>query len=88
MPNENKKYPTYDALSEAFKSGELDREKYVLVVDNDNCRLRRTNLGGPDGDYTDADEALDVAAADLFEGYGYADLAEAISAAGIPTEGA
>jgi HK97 family phage portal protein len=39
MPKSKYKYSTYSDLAKAFESGELDREKYVLVMDNDCCSL-------------------------------------------------
>lgn len=58
----------------AFKSGELDEDKYILVVDNDSCYLRNRQ--------DDADED----AYDMFTGEGQADMVDVCNAAGIPAE--
>ncbi len=86
MPNETKKYPTYKALAAAFATGELDRTKYKLCLDNDNARLSRTDLEDVDGN--DEDAAAEEKAQELFEGYGcyYEDVLEMLAAAGIPAE--
>lgn len=73
------KYRTYTELAEAFKSGELDREKYVLVMDNDSCRLSYRG-GDMDEDERYAHEES------LFRGGGYGDIVEVCEAAGIPAE--
>ena len=73
------KYKTYSELAAAFRSGELDREKYVLRLDNDSCVLCYM------GDDMDEDAAYEHGHA-LFQGHGYTDLAEVCKAAGIPAE--
>lgn len=91
MPNPERKYPTYAALAEAFKAGELDPKKFVLWVDKDNCCLGRADV--PDGPeyYAHAGkwERLEDEARKLFEGYGYCgyeELIGALHAAGIPAQ--
>lgn len=86
MPNPDKKYPTYESLAEAFRTGELDPKKFVLRLDNDNCYLARTDTDDPD----ESEEAarLDDEARELFDGNGcyYEDVLEMLRAAGIPAE--
>ena len=72
------KYKTYKELIDAFASGELDKEKYVLVMDNDCCSL--SYIGG---DWDEDDPRWDE---ELFEGNGYCDMVYVCNAAGIPTE--
>ncbi len=79
MPDPKLKYPTYEALAQAFATGELDMNKYVLVLDNDCCTLDYR------GDDMDEDEAYEHCAR-LFHGNGYADFGDAVRAAGIPCE--
>ena len=73
------RYKTYGELAEAFRSGELDRERYILVMDNDNCSLSYR------GDDMDEDEAYEHAQT-LFRGDGYRDIVDVCHAAGIPAE--
>ena len=73
------KYKTYTELAEAFSSGELDKKKYVLVMDNDYCSLNYR------GDDMDENEAYDHCQT-LFRGGGYGDIIEVCEAAGIPAE--
>lgn len=86
-----KKYKNLQDLAAAFASGELDKTKYTLVLDNDDSFLSyRGSL--PDG----VDEGSDAAEAwrdqkndeamELFRGKGYDDLQDACIAAGIPAE--
>ncbi len=86
-----KKYKDLKALAAAFVSGELDKENYVLVLDNDDSFL---SYRGPlpkgvkkDSEAADRwmDEKNDEARA-WFRGNGYADLSQACDAAGIPNE--
>ena len=74
------KYTSYAALAAAFKSGELDPEKYVLMLDNDNCYLSYR------GDDMDEDDAFDHCEK-LFWGNGDFDFEEVVTALGIPCEG-
>lgn len=86
MPNPDKKYPTYKSLAAAFKSGELDSKKFVLVLDNDNSGLHRIDL---DLDEDDPDfDRLQDEASKLFEGYGcyYEEVLGMLRVAGIPAE--
>ncbi len=73
------KYKTYTELAAAFASGELDKDKYVLVMDNDCCSLSYR------GDDMDEDEAYDHVKS-LFRGGGYGDIVEVCEAASIPAE--
>lgn len=79
MPDQDCKYKSYKELAAAFKSGELDPKKYVLVMDNDCCSLDYR------GDDMNEDEAYKHAQS-LFQGNGYSDIAEVCIAAGIPAE--
>ncbi len=86
MPDPDRKYPTYKALAEAFATGELDRTKYKLRLDNDNARLSRTDLEDVDGNAEDG--AAEEAAQNLFRGEGcyYEDVLAILAVAGIPAE--
>ena len=75
-------YQTYTNLAHAFSSGELDKDKYFLMLDNDNCRLCYV-------DDSLSEEELDAKNEECVEwfcGNGYSDLAEVCDAAGIPCE--
>lgn len=86
MPNPDKKYPTYESLAEAFRTGELDPKKFVLMLDNDNCHLTRIDLDEEEDD--PAFDSLQEEARELFDGYGcyFEDVLEMLRAAGIPAE--
>lgn len=85
------KYKNLVELAAAFRSGELNKEHYTLVLDNDSSRLRY--IGSlPDG-MEENSEAADVWLDEKcdecrawFRGNGYSDLSDACSAAGIPNE--
>lgn len=79
-----KKYQTYKVLAEAFKSGELDPKKFVLILDNDNSHLTRIDLDEDDPEF----DCLQNEARELFEGQGchYEDVLGMLEAAGIPAE--
>lgn len=83
------KYKTVKALAEAFKTGELDRKRYVLILDNDcshlNDRAPRPE-GISDDEWEVENERRYNECARLFEGKGYGDLQAALEAAGIPTD--
>jgi hypothetical protein len=85
------KYKNLQQLAAAFASGELDKTKYKLILDND-CSFLNYIGPLPDGMVTESDEAytwLDEqheAARELFEGNGYRDLLDACLAAGIPAD--
>lgn len=87
----NRKYKNMQELANAFASGELSKENYTLILDNDSSSLRYT---GPLPDNMDEDsEEADVwrdkkndEADKLFLGNGYSDLQDACEAAGIPAE--
>ena len=83
MPDATLKYPTYEALAKAFATGELDKNKYVLVLDNDCCSL---DYRGDDADDEEAQNEAYERCQKLFHGGGYADLGDAVRAAGIPCE--
>ena len=83
MPDSTLKYPTYEALAKAFATGELDRKAYVLVLDNDNCRLA---YRGADDDDEETQGAAYKRCAQLFHGGGFADLEALVQALGIPCE--
>ena len=77
--NNERKYKTYRELADAFNSGELDRNKYLLILDNDSCDLTYA------GDDMGEEEAYEHCQS-LFRGNGYDDLKELCDAAGIPAE--
>lgn len=79
MAKTKPKYADYQQLADAFKSGELSREDYILRMDNDNCNLRYI------GDQMDEDEAYGHCQS-LFRGEGYGDIVEVCNVAGIPCE--
>lgn len=84
-----KKYKTVKELAEAFKTGELDRDRYVLILDNDHSfmddRAPRPE-GITDEEWQDEENKRWKFCQDLFEGNGQYDLQEALEAAGIPCE--
>jgi hypothetical protein len=83
------KYKNMMELAEAFRTGELSKEHYTLVLDNDSSSLRYT---GPNPNEEETDEywmfqdRKNDEAGELFDGNGYADLKDACEAAGIPAE--
>ncbi len=87
------KYKNLAELSEAFKSGELSEENYVLIVDNDHSYLTYV---GSSPYYAKSDSAQhveymqdkDKETAELFSGGGPNDFHEACQALGIPTDSA
>jgi len=85
------KYNSLIDVAAAFASGELKRDEYTLVLDNDTSFLRYCGPL-PEGILPDSPEAdawrdrkVDETRT-LFRGNGYADLADACEAAGIPSE--
>lgn len=84
MPDATKKYPTYKALAEAFRSGELPRTMYRLMLDNDECFLDRVDTQGMTPE--EIDDVRDECRG-LFHGDGQLDLEHVITALGIPCEG-
>lgn len=85
------KYANLVELAAAFRSGELNKEHYKLVLDNDGSWLQYTGPL-PDG-VEENSEAADVWRDERcdecrawFSGNGYADLGDACNAAGIPNE--
>lgn len=85
------KYQNLKEVAAAFQSGELDREKYTLILDNDDSFLQCTEPL-PDGIEEGSDEAdawerkQHERTMSLFRGNGYPDLQDACEAAGIPCE--
>lgn len=85
------KYKTLVELAEAFRTGELSKDHYVLVLDNDCSFLRYI---GPRPDGIEEGGAAEDEWEDeryehcktLFAGNGYSDLEDACTAAGIPCE--
>ncbi len=67
-----KKYKTLVDVAAAFKSGELSKDEWVLMLDNDDSYLCRV-------DDDDGEEFP-------YTGGGYHDLEDACKAAGIPCE--
>lgn len=85
------KYANLVELAAAFRSGELNKEHYTLVLDNDSSCLRYTGPL-PDGVSIESgaadawrDEKRDECRA-WFRGNGYSDLSDACDAAGIPND--
>lgn len=85
------KYANLGELAQAFKSGELDRNLYRLVMDNDCSYLayrgplpESIKEGSRAADAFE-DEKFDECC-EWFRGNGYADLLDACVAAGIPSE--
>ena len=85
------KYKNLGEVAAAFASGELDKNQSTLILDNDTSFLAyRGPL--PEGiveDSAEADSWRDQKVDEtrtLFRGNGYADLADAFEAAGIPSE--
>lgn len=85
------KYKNLTELAAAFRSGDLNRAHYTLVLDNDGSWLRY--IGPlPDGVARDSEAAdvwLDAKHDECrawFRGNGYSDLSDACDAAGIPNE--
>lgn len=69
------KYRTIGELANAFASGELDKRRTVLLLDNDGSQACFRNTEDESGD--------------VFRGSGYGmsgDLEEALDALGIPWE--
>ena len=71
----SKTYKTYITLAEAFKSGELKKEEWILRLDNDDCFL--SWIG---------DDEKEPKRQPKFNGNGYNDLQRVIEALGIPCE--
>lgn len=81
-----RKYKTLSDLANAFKTGELLKTEWVLVLDNDDSFLRF--IGDPQN-CEDEDlyrDRMTDHADELYRGNGCADLQEACEAAGIPSE--
>lgn len=85
------KYKSLIQLAEAFRSGELNKEHYTLILDNDGSWLDYT---GPLPDGIEAGsmaaevwrDEMCAKARKLFSGNGYSDIDDACTAAGIPCE--
>jgi len=79
----SRKYKTLKEPAQAFAEGEL--KGYYLMVDND-CAFLRYNGAIADGEDESSfrDEKNDEAR-QWYEGRGYADLVNALEAAGIPS---
>jgi hypothetical protein len=85
------KYKNLQQLAAAFASGELDKTKYKLILDNDCSFLNYVGPlpAGMNPDTEEADIWRDEQhekAHKLFEGNGYRDLLDACLAAGIPAD--
>lgn len=86
------KYKTIKELADAFKSGEMNKDKYVVQMDNDESFLgvswewadKEAERLSKDGDHIH-DSAQDEADG-LWRGNGPADIIEAFEALGIPCE--
>ena len=85
--DKTRKYPTYKALAEAFRKGEL--KDYVLVLDNDTCYLSfrgKKPAGMSDEAWQIEGEKRYEECQEWFHGDGYGDLEPLCEAAGIPAE--
>ena len=80
------KYKNYKELFEAFDSGELSRDDYVIMVDNDNITLSYRGSDREDMTEDEEDELYEKTSS-LFRGNGYEDIEEILKAAGYPAEG-
>jgi len=72
------KYKDFEEVVAAFKSGELDKTKYVLVLDSNVVKLRY------EGDDMDEDDAY-LHCFRLFRGHPQ-DIDKLITALGLPCE--
>lgn len=83
------KYKNIMELAAAFKSGELSKDQWFLMLDNDYSSLRfkgpNPNEEGSDA-HEEFEEAMNDKGHELFHGNGYSDLKDACEAAGIPAE--
>ena len=91
MSQATPKYENLIQLAEAFRTGELSRDHYTLILDNDDSHLRYTAPlpDGVDPESEAADAWMDEQyqkCQSLFRGNGYSDLDDACTAAGIPCE--
>ena len=77
-------YKNWEELFAAFDSGKLDKNKFMIVMDNDNTSLRY--MGDPQElGCSDEDELYDKVKG-LFHAGGYCDIVEVLQAAGYPAE--
>lgn len=74
------KYKTWKELLGAFRSGEIDKTEYGIVMDNDRCELEYF------GDDTSklCDDGGDSHCEPLFLGDGYCDIVDVLKACGVP----
>lgn len=83
------KYTSYKELAAAFASGELSKDQWVLMVDNDNSRLQYRG-GNPhpaqSEAYYDFEDRMYHEGKEMFAGEGDRDILEVLDAAGIPAE--
>ena len=80
-----RKYKNLAELANAFKTGELKKNLYILQLDNDCSALRY--IGPVNGEDEDIErDRKNDECGEWFEGNGYADLKDACEAAGIPSE--
>ena len=83
------KYKSIIELAAAFSGGDLVKEQWFLMLDNDSSSLR---YRGPNpyeegtDDHDRFNDGMNDRADELFRGNGYADLKDACEAAGIPCE--
>jgi hypothetical protein len=80
------KYATYTELAEAFRSGELSKDDWILVLDNDSCHLDWRGACPPGVSEDEYRDKKYEEGRGLFQGNGYQDLEDAVTAAGIPCE--
>ena len=80
------KYKSITALLAAFRSGEIDKGKWQLSMDNDCSSLQYIGPVPPGVDeFEFSDQKYNEGRA-LFRGGGYMDIVELCNAAGIPCE--
>jgi hypothetical protein len=73
------KYRTWKALIKAFQTGKLSKDKYIIVMDNDNSFLRYL------GKDMNEDEAYEHCRT-LWRGQGYSDIVDILKALKLPAE--
>lgn len=77
----SKKYKNYAELFAAFESGELDKDKFMFMVDNDDVSLSYL------GDDLDEEEAYEYARSLFSSGSDYGDVIEILNTIGYKAEG-
>lgn len=86
MVEQRRKYGSIKELAEAFASGELSRDDWIVDMDNDNATLRWRGSCPEGVDEDDFADSKYEEGKTLWRGDGYSDVADAFIAAGIPCE--